>query len=134
MDRRPPEFTRTDTRFPYTTLFRSRILERTAAITVRVMLSGVILSLIDGSLPALKTFGLSFLHTQSWNPVTETFGAAAPIYATIVTSLLAMLIGFPISIGIAVFITALCPPKLKQPIGTAIELVRSEEHKSELQY
>src|SRR3546814_2916527 len=82
------------------------------------MLSGVILSLIDGSLPALKTFGLSFLHTQSWNPVTETFGAAAPIYGTIVTSLIAMLIGFPISIGIAVFITELC---------------RSEEHTSELQ-
>ncbi|HEY9547095.1 MAG TPA: phosphate ABC transporter permease subunit PstC, partial [Solimonas sp.] len=100
-----------------------RILTRTAAITVLVMLSGVILSLIDGSLPALKTFGLSFLHTQSWNPVTETFGAAAPIYVTIVTSLIAMLIGFPISIGIAVFITELCPPKLKQPIGTAIELL-----------
>src|SRR3546814_19510158 len=87
------------------------------------MLSGVILSLIDGSLPALKTFGLSFLHTQSWNPVTETFGAAAPIYGTIVTSLIAMLIGFPISIGIAVFITELFPPKLTHPIGTAIELL-----------
>src|SRR3546814_15024265 len=107
MIRRPPRSTRTDTLFPYTTLLESllRILTRTAAITVLVMLSGVILSLIDGSLPALKTFGLSFLHTQSWNPVTETFGAAAPIYGTSVPSLIAMLIGFPISIGIAVFIT-----------------------------
>lgn len=101
----------------------TRILTRCAAITVLIMLSGVIISLIDGSLPALKTFGLSFFHTESWNPVTEKFGAAAPIYGTIVTSLIAMLIGFPISIGIAVFITELCPPKLKQPIGTAIELL-----------
>ncbi|NGY06101.1 phosphate ABC transporter permease subunit PstC [Solimonas terrae] len=100
-----------------------RILTRCAAITVLIMLSGVIISLIDGSLPALKAFGFSFFHTESWNPVTEKFGAAAPIYGTLVTSLIAMLIGFPISIGIAVFITELCPPKLKQPISTAIELL-----------
>ncbi len=100
-----------------------RVLTRTAAITVLVMLGGVILSLIDGSLPALKTFGLSFIHTQSWNPVTEKFGAAAPIYGTLVTSLIAMLIGIPISLGIAVFITELCPTRLKRPISTAIELL-----------
>jgi phosphate transport system permease protein len=101
----------------------SRILTRCAAITVLIVLSGVIISLVDGSLPALKTFGFSFFHTESWNPVTEKFGAAAPIYGTLVTSLIAMLIGFPISIGIAVFITELCPARLKQPISTAIELL-----------
>ncbi|WP_436286667.1 phosphate ABC transporter permease subunit PstC [Solimonas marina] len=100
-----------------------RILTRSAAIAVLVMLGGVILSLIEGSLPALKTFGLSFVHTESWNPVTEKFGAAAPIYGTLMTSLIAMLIGIPLSIGIAIFITELCPPKLKRPISTAIELL-----------
>nr|WP_028007579.1 phosphate ABC transporter permease subunit PstC [Solimonas flava] len=100
-----------------------RISTRSAAIVVLVMLTGVILSLVDGALPALKTFGFSFIHTQSWNPVTEKFGAAAPVYGTIVTSLIAMLIGVPISIGIAIFITELCPPRLKRPISTAIELL-----------
>lgn len=100
-----------------------RILTRSAAIAVLIMLGGVILSLIEGSLPALKTYGLSFLTTQSWNPVTEKFGAAAAIYGTLVTSVIAMLIGIPISIGIAVFITELCPPRLKRPISTAIELL-----------
>src|SRR5690606_30513196 len=55
--------------------------------------------------------------------VTEKFGAIAPIYGTIVTSLIAMLIGIPVSIGIAVFLTELCPYRLRRPIGTAIELL-----------
>ncbi|MGH8445200.1 MAG: phosphate ABC transporter permease subunit PstC [Solimonas sp.] len=100
-----------------------RILTRTAAITVLVMLGGVIVALIDGSIPALKTFGFSFFTTESWNPVTEKFGAMAPIYGTLVTAFIAMLIGVPISIGIAVFITELCPRSLKRPISTAIELL-----------
>lgn len=100
-----------------------RILTRTAAITVLVMLGGVIVALIDGSIPAIKAFGFDFLTTQKWNPVTEKFGALAPIYGTLMTAFIAMLIGVPISIGIAIFITELCPPKLKRPISTAIELL-----------
>jgi len=100
-----------------------RILTRVAAITVLVMLGGVIVALIDGALPALRTFGFSFIYTESWNPVTEKFGAAAPIFGTLVTSFIAMLIGVPLSIGIAIFLTELCPPRLKRPISTAIELL-----------
>ena len=74
-------------------------------------------------MPALKAFGFNFLTTQSWNPVTEKFGALAPIYGTVVTSLIAMLIGIPVSIGIAIFLTELCPYSLRRPIGTAIELL-----------
>ena len=96
---------------------------RLAAITVLVLLGGVIVALIDGSVPALKAFGFSFLYTESWNPVTEKFGAAAPIYGTVVTALIAMLIGVPLGIGIAVFLTELCPRRLKRPLGTAIELL-----------
>nr|WP_020648357.1 phosphate ABC transporter permease subunit PstC [Solimonas variicoloris] len=100
-----------------------RSLTRAAAIIVLIMLGGVIISLVDGALPALKTFGFSFVTTESWNPVTEKFGAAAPIYGTLVTAFIAMLIGVPISIGIAIFITELCPRPLKRPISTAIELL-----------
>ncbi|MCH9827230.1 MAG: phosphate ABC transporter permease subunit PstC [Gammaproteobacteria bacterium] len=98
-------------------------ITRTAAIGVLIMLSGVIITLIHGSLPALDQFGFSFLHTESWNPVKEDFGAAAPIYGTVISSLIAMVIGVPISIGIAIFITELCPKSMKRPIGIAIELL-----------
>src|SRR5438067_1510678 len=78
-----------------------RHLTRAAAIVVLLLLSGVILSLIDGSLPALQAFGLGFLVTESWNPVTEQFGALAPIYGTLVTSSIAMLVAVPVGLMIA---------------------------------
>ena len=93
------------------------------AVAVLLLLGGVIVALIEGALPALQKFGFNFLVTQSWNPVTENFGAMAPIYGTLVTSAIAMVIGIPISFGIALFITELCPGWLKRPIGTAIELL-----------
>jgi phosphate transport system permease protein len=100
-----------------------RILTRAAAITVLVLLGAVILSLIDGSLPALRAFGLNFLIEERWNPVTEKFGALAPIYGTLVTSVIAMAIGVPLGLLIAVFLTERCPIWLRRPIGIAIELL-----------
>jgi phosphate transport system permease protein len=100
-----------------------RWLTRSAAIGVLVILSGVILSLFIGSLPALREFGFSFLTEQRWNPVTEKFGALAPIYGTVVTSFIAMLIAVPVGLMIAVFLTELCPKMLRRPIGIAIELL-----------
>lgn len=100
-----------------------RILTRSAAIFVLMMLGGVIISLISGSIPAFREFGLSFVSTQIWNPVTEKFGAVAPIYGTIVTSFLAMLIAVPFGLLIAMFLTELCPLWLRRPIGIAIELL-----------
>ena len=75
-----------------------RLLTKTAAIGVLIILGGVMFSLIDGSLPALRKFGLDFLLEQRWNPVTEKFGALAPIYGTLVTSFIAMLIAVPIGL------------------------------------
>ena len=63
-----------------------RNLTRAAAIAVLIVLSGIIVSLVHGSWPAFKTFGASFLITEKWNPVTEKFGALAPIYGTLVTA------------------------------------------------
>jgi len=100
-----------------------RVLTRVAAIAVLVILGGVIISLIDGSLPALRAFGLNFLIEERWNPVTEKFGALAPIYGTLVTSFIAMLSAVPVGLLIAVFLTELCPMWLRRPIGIAIELL-----------
>ena len=98
-------------------------LTRLCAIGVLVILSGVILSLISGSIPAFREFGFGFLYEQRWNPVTEKFGALAPIYGTLVTSFIAMLIAVPVGLMIAMFLTELCPQWLRRPIGIAIELL-----------
>ncbi len=100
-----------------------RHLTRAAAFGVLLLLSGVIVALIAGSLPALQTFGFSFLTTERWNPVTEKFGALAAIYGTLVSSLIAMLIAVPVGLMIAFFLTELCPQWLRRPIGIAIELL-----------
>ncbi len=94
-----------------------------SALFVAAMFVGIIWSLVDGAWPAIKAFGFSFLFTEAWNPVTERFGAAAPIYGTLVTSTIAMLISVPIGIGIAIFLTELCPRSLRRPIGVAVELL-----------
>ena len=93
------------------------------AALVVVLLLGVMVSLLIGAWPALSTFGPAFIWTQRWSPVKEIFGALAPIYGTIITSLIAMIIGIPVSFGIAIFLTEICPQPLRRPIGTAIELL-----------
>ncbi len=100
-----------------------RIATLSAAVLVLVLLGAVIVSLIIGSIPAFRAFGFGFLTTEAWNPVTEKFGALAPVYGTVVTSFIAMLIGIPVSFGIAIFLTELCPYSLRRPIGIAIELL-----------
>ena len=93
------------------------------ALLVLLILGGVIVALIEGALPAFRTFGLSFIATEVWNPVTEKFGALAPIYGTLVTSAIAMLVGIPVAFGVALFITEICPLWLKRPLATMIELL-----------
>ena len=100
-----------------------RHLTRATAFGVLLLLTGVLVSLVLGSLPALRTFGFGFLTGERWNPVTEKFGALAPIYGTLVTSLIAMLIAVPVGLMIAFFLTELCPQWLRRPIGIAIELL-----------
>ncbi|HEY4820013.1 MAG TPA: phosphate ABC transporter permease subunit PstC [Xanthobacteraceae bacterium] len=100
-----------------------RQITRAAAVGVLLILGGVILSLFEGALPAFQAFGLNFLVQESWNPVTEKFGAFAPIYGTIMTSFIAMAIAVPLGLLIALFLTELCPLWLRRPIGIAIELL-----------
>jgi phosphate transport system permease protein len=94
-----------------------------AAILVLIVLGGVVFTLLKGAWPTFTYFGLRFITSEKWNPVTDQYGALAPIYGTLVTSLIAMLFAVPISLGIAVFLTELAPSWLKRPVGVAIELL-----------
>lgn len=79
--------------------------------------------LYQGGIPSLKKFGFHFLANSEWNPVTENFGALAPILGTVVTALIAMLIAIPVSLGVALFQTEICPNFLKKVLGILIELL-----------
>jgi phosphate transport system permease protein len=102
-------------------IFRTATL--TAAVLVLLILGGVGVSLLHGAWPAISHFKLDFVTREVWNPVTDQFGALGPIYGTVVTSLIAMLLAVPTGFGIALFLTELCPPILKRPIGVAVELL-----------
>lgn len=94
-----------------------------SAVTVLIIMGGIIGSLIYSSIPTFSQLGLGFLTSSSWNPPLEKFGAAPSIYGTLVTSAIAMVIAVPIGIGIAIFLTELCPLSLRRPIGIAVELL-----------
>jgi phosphate transport system permease protein len=98
-------------------------LTRFFAFLVFSLLAAILASLVMGSQLTLEKYGFSFIWSAAWNPVTEEFGALVPIFGTVVTSLIAMLIGVPVSFGIALFLTELSPAWLKRPLGTAIELL-----------
>jgi len=93
------------------------------ALLVLGSLLAILIALSIAAVPALQKFGFSFFVTDVWNPVTKNFGALAPIYGTLVTSAIALLIGVPVSFGIALFLTEMCPASLKRPLGTAVELL-----------
>ena len=90
---------------------------------VLVALASAALSMLWGGRHALQAQGLSFFFSAEWNPVENKFGALAPIYGTLVTALIAMLIAVPVSFGIAFFLTEVAPRWLRGPVGTAIELL-----------
>lgn len=100
-----------------------RIVSRSAAVLVLIILTGVIVSLVHGSIPVFNAMGFEFFTSSSWNPVTERFSAGAAVFGTLVTSAIALLIAVPIGLGIAVFLTEICTPRLRRPIAIAIELL-----------
>jgi len=100
-----------------------RLLTQAFAFGVLLLLGGIIVSLVVGSWPSIQRFGAGFFFSSAWNPVTEEFGALVPIIGTVVTSIIALAIGVPVSFGIALFLTELSPPWLRRPIGVAIELL-----------
>lgn len=98
-------------------------LTKAFAILVLFSLGGILLSLVIGAMPSIQAYGFGFYHSAEWNPVTQQYGALAPIYGTVITSLIAILIAVPVSFGIAIFLTELCPVFLRKPLGIAIELL-----------
>lgn len=98
-------------------------LVKLAALIVLFMLGGIIVSLFIASLPSIEKFGLSFLWTKTWDAPNQQFGALVPIYGTVMTSIIALLIAVPVSFGIALFLTELAPNWMKRPLGIAIELL-----------
>jgi phosphate transport system permease protein len=94
-----------------------------SGVFVLLLLGAIIFELFIGGLPAFRRFGLRFLWSAEWNPVREVFGAAVPIYGTVVTSMLALILAVPLSFGIAFYLTELAPLWVRGPVGTAIELL-----------
>ena len=100
-----------------------RYVVTVAGILVVAALGGAAFTMLYGGREAFDTFGLSFITSEVWDPAALVFGALAPIYGTIITSLLALLFAVPISFGIAVFLTEVSPTWLRSPLAMAIELL-----------
>ena len=98
-------------------------LAQGAAWVTLALLASILVSLLFGAWPAIERYGFGFLTSPVWDPVQENFGGLVMIYGTVATSLIALLIAVPVSFGIALFLTEMCPAWLKRPLGTAIELL-----------
>ena len=94
-----------------------------AAVVVLVVLAAAAASMAWGGRLAFQTFGARFITGSDWDAVSGSFGALVPIYGTLVTAFLALLIAVPVSIGIALFLTDIAPRWLRGPVGIAIELL-----------
>ena len=93
------------------------------AALVLLVLFGILASLVVQAWPVINEFGLGFFYSTTWSPSTDEFGAGIAIWGTLATSLIALIIGVPISFGIAMFLTESCPVWMRRPLGTAIELL-----------
>ena len=94
-----------------------------ASVVILALLGAIILVLLYGGLPAFRHFGAGFLVTAVWNPVTDHYGALTAIFGTVVTAILSLVMAVPLAFGIAFFLTEMAPAWLRQPIGTAVELL-----------
>ncbi|WEK42166.1 MAG: phosphate ABC transporter permease subunit PstC [Candidatus Sphingomonas colombiensis] len=94
-----------------------------AATLLLAILAGVVISLAIGGWPAFAKFGFGFLTAETWNPVSDVYGAAGPIIGTLITSFLSLAIALPLAIGVAVFLTEFAPQPLARPISVAVELL-----------
>ncbi len=93
------------------------------AFSVLAILAAIIASLLYGAWPALLEFGAGFPFSADWNPVADKFGGLISVYGTLSTSVIALVVAIPVSFGIAIFLTELCPPVLRGPLGIAVELL-----------
>ena len=100
-----------------------RVILVICAVTVPLLLIALLGELINGSMLAIKAFGLHFLTTSVWDPVAEQFGAFPLIIGTLSTAFIALLIAVPLSLGVAVYLTEFAPAWLRGPVASTIELL-----------
>jgi phosphate transport system permease protein len=93
-----------------------------AALAVAVIV-GIVYEVIHIASPAISAFGIGFVTTNDWNPVTENFGAAPFLYGTVVTSAIALLFAAPLSIAISIYLTELAPSRLRRPVATLVDML-----------
>jgi phosphate transport system permease protein len=93
-----------------------------AALAVAVIV-GIVYEVINIASPAISAFGIGFVTTNDWNPVTESFGAAPFLYGTVVTSAIALLFAAPLSIAISIYLTELAPSRLRRPVATLVDML-----------
>lgn len=93
------------------------------ASTIIVIVVAMIAMMVWNSLPTIKEFGLGFLTGSEWQPASKIFGALPFIYGTIVSSIIALIIAVPLSLGIAVFLVEQAPKKIATPIAFLVELL-----------
>ncbi|MDA8337725.1 MAG: phosphate ABC transporter permease subunit PstC [Nitrospiraceae bacterium] len=95
-----------------------------ASISVILITAGILYVLFTESSLSIEKFGFfKFLTLVDWDPVKESFGAAAALYGTLITTVLALIFAIPVAVGIAIFVTEVAPNFLKGPVGIAIELL-----------
>ena len=100
-----------------------RLASFVSALLVLTVLAGIIGAMIYGGWPAFREFGFGFITSSVWDVQRDQYGAWVAIVGTLTSALIAIVIGVPLSLGIAVFLTQLCPPWLKRPVATTIELL-----------
>lgn len=102
-------------------LFKGILLAASASILLIV--AAILLMMVQNSMPSIERFGISFLYGSEWRPSQESFGALPFIYGTVVSSLIAVLLAVPVSIGVAVFLVEQAPVKVARPIAFMVELL-----------
>ncbi len=100
-----------------------RIVLTLAALAIPVLLGFLVWELYSGSRLAIAKFGLGFLTTSAWDPVQDKFGALPLIFGTLLSSLIALAIAVPLSLGVAIFLTEFAPPVVRRPIAFVVELL-----------
>ncbi|GEP01583.1 phosphate ABC transporter permease subunit PstC [Methylobacterium haplocladii] len=96
-----------------------------SALLVLLVLAGILGSIVYGGWPAFREFGFGFVTSSAWNIGTEQYGALVAVIGTLASAFLALLIGVPISLGIAIYLTQLCPGWARKPVSMTIELLAS---------
>jgi len=100
-----------------------RGLSGLAAAVALAAIAGIVYEVVHLAGPAISEFGLGFVTTNDWNPVSKRFGAAPFLYGTAVTSLIAIVLATPLSIAISIYLTELAPRRIRRPVATLVDML-----------